>query len=132
MTGITTNCLFFPFTYTQTFSLLFVSLQPTYSVHPQEDAWPSSGVAIMRVLQARAVPQPGPLELTCFPLRALLQIILYEVFLLCAEHVLPLLSAVVVRWKRTATTEHGRRMSKEESINKLWLQALRCQAQASD
>lgn len=101
------NCQI-PFFDAHTVSLLFVSLQSTHPVHPQEDAWPPSGVAIVRVLQARAVPQPGPLELTCFPLCALLQVILYEVFLLCAQHVLPLLSAVVVRWKWTATREAWR------------------------
>lgn len=91
-----------------------ISLCSMYPVHPQEDARPSSGVAIVRVLQAGAVSQPGPLELTCFPLSALLQIILYEVFLLCAQHVLPLLSAVVVRWKGTDTREAWRENEQRE------------------
>lgn len=84
---------------THTVSRRFLCLHSAHPVHSQEDAWLSPGVAVVRVLHPRAIPQPGPLELTRFPLGALLQIILYEVFLLCAQHVLLLLSAVVVRWK---------------------------------
>lgn len=69
----------------------------SYPVHSKKDAWPSLRIAVVRVLQPRTVPQPGPLKLTRFPLHALLQIILHEVSVLCAADILPVLSAVVVR-----------------------------------
>ena len=53
----------------------------------------------MGVLQPRTVPQPGPLKLTRFALRALLQVVLHEVSVLCAVDILPLLSAIVIRCK---------------------------------
>lgn len=98
----------------------------SYPVHSKEDAWPSLRVAIVGVLQPRTVPQPGPLKLTRSPLWALLQVVLHEVSVVCAAHILPLLNAIVIcwKWKAERKRQRGREGEwvREEGINKSLLQ----------
>lgn len=68
----------------------------SYPVHSQQDAWPSLRVAIVGVVQPRTVLQPGPLKLARFPLRALLQVILHEIRVMCAANILPVLGTVII------------------------------------
>lgn len=86
----------------------FCDWQPSYPVHPKEDAWPALRIAIVGVLQPWALPQPRPLELARFPLCALLQVVLHEVSVLCAADILLLLNAIVIRWKWRAGRKRPR------------------------
>lgn len=118
-------CFMFPLLFAHCFTG-FGDWHSSYPVHSKEDAWPSLRIAIVGVLQPRTVPQPGPLKLTRFPLRALLQVVLHVVSVLCTANILPLLSVIVIRWKwragreREAEREEGR--MREEGINKRSLQ----------
>ena len=70
----------------------------TYPVHAEKYAGLPQRVAVVGVLEAGTLSQPGPLELTGLALQGLLQVILHEVLLLRTVDVLPLLDAVIIRW----------------------------------
>lgn len=87
-----------------------------YPVHSEQNTRPSLGITVVRILKTRTLAQPGPFELTGLPLGTLLQVILHEVSRLRAANVLPLLSSVVVRWRRRRGKKKEER--ERERINK--------------